>query len=489
MSSAKGEARTSDPFFAWLRRSDTTPSPRRDRARQSSTTRRAPLWRSFGVQLGALYLTLFLGSLALLFVLADLATRRTLEARDVDALTSELSRQGDRLEADGLAGLAPNVFAGRARFVRVSTVDNRTLFRGGTARAPGDHALALPPGAIEPVLMRVTHARTVWTVVASRTGDGRVLQVGMSDEGRQALLSDLRTGYLGVLGTAAILGLLAGAWLTRRTLRPIRALAATTRRVIDDGDLSARVPRRQTDDELDRLAALYNEMLAKSERLVTGMREALDHVAHDLRTPLTRLRSGAEVGLRSDDPDAPREALADSIEECDRVLTMLRSLMDISEAEAGVMRLARSRVALVDVAQDVRDLYEHVAEEAGVTLSVRAEEDVFVDADPVRVRQAVANLVDNAIKYSRAGGRVSIEALRANGAAILRVADDGVGIPAEALPRIWDRLYRVDPSRAERGLGLGLSLVKAIAEAHGGEARVASAPGRGSTFELRLPAS
>lgn len=453
----------------------------------SARSDRAPLWRSFGVRLNGLYLLLFLGSLAVLFALADLAIQRALEARDVEVLRAELSRQGRRLEADGVAGLYAPALGDRALFVRVTTIDNRTLFRGGPARAPRDGDLELPAGAAEPVISRVIHAHATWMVAAASTDDGRVVQVGLSDAWREATLSELRLGYLWVLGTAALLGLLGGAWLTRRTLGPIRQLAATTRRVIDDGDLSARVPRRWTDDELDRLAALYNEMLAKNQRLVGGMKEALDHVAHDLRTPLTRLRGGAEVALRSDDPTSHREALADAIEESDRVLSMLRTLMDISEAEAGVMRLASEHVELAQVARDVADLYEHVAEDAEVTLSVDVAEPVAVDADPVRVRQALANLVDNAIKYTRGGGRVSIEAARSGDVAILRVRDEGVGIPEEALPRIWDRLYRADPSRAERGLGLGLSLVKAIAEAHGGEARVESTPGRGSTFELRLP--
>jgi signal transduction histidine kinase len=284
------------------------------------------------------------------------------------------------------------------------------------------------------------------------------------------------------------LGIGGGIYLTRSALRPVAALAETARGVIDSGDLSRRVALQRGRGELAELGLLMNGMLDRNQSLVSGMREALDNVAHDLRTPLARLRGIAEVALGSEDPAGAREALADCIEEADRVLVMLRTLMDISEAEAGIMRLDPRPVDVTALARETIDLYADVADEAGVGLSLRTNAPVLAVADANRLRQAFANLVDNAVKYTARGGSAEVSVERRGPEVEVRVRDTGRGIPPEALPRIWDRLYRVDPSRSERGLGLGLSLVRAIAVAHGGRVSAESAVGRGSTFVLAIPA-
>jgi signal transduction histidine kinase len=170
------------------------------------------------------------------------------------------------------------------------------------------------------------------------------------------------------------------------------------------------------------------------------------------------------------------------------VIEMLNTLMDISEAETGTMALRREPTDLNDLIRQSVELYEDLADERGVELRTNVPSALLVDVDRNRMRQVLANLIDNAVKYTPAGGVVEIAAHSDSGDAVATVADTGVGIPAEELPRIWDRLYRGDKSRSTRGLGLGLSLVKAIVAAHGGRVDVRSRPGAGSTFELRLPA-
>jgi signal transduction histidine kinase len=166
---------------------------------------------------------------------------------------------------------------------------------------------------------------------------------------------------------------------------------------------------------------------------------------------------------------------------------MLDTLMDISEAESGTLQLHRLPVRLADIVARAMDLYRDVAESKGVALTVQAAADVVVTADGTRLEQVAANLIDNAVKYTPAGGRVDVEVVRDRDRALLRVRDTGSGIRSDELPRIWERLFRGDASRAERGLGLGLSLVRAVVEAHGGTVEVASEPGTGSTFTVALP--
>jgi signal transduction histidine kinase len=183
-----------------------------------------------------------------------------------------------------------------------------------------------------------------------------------------------------------------------------------------------------------------------------------------------------------------KDALVTCVEESDRILTLLNSIMDISEAETGTMRLKLESVDLTKLMREMLDLYQYVAENNNIVVSLDCPEDVCIAADLNRVRQVVANLLDNAIKYSRPGGRVVISVRLAGNQAVISFRDTGIGIPAEELPNIWDRLYRGDKSRSQPGLGLGLSVVKAIVRAHAGNVEVHSEVGVGSDFTVRVPA-
>jgi signal transduction histidine kinase len=331
---------------------------------------------------------------------------------------------------------------------------------------------------------------TTIETASRRLADGTLVQVGKSTEARADLLARFRAA-LGIVTLLIVVTALTGGWIaTQSAMSPIRRLTSAVNQIIRTGRTDTRVPLAGTGDALDELTSLFNTMLDKIEGLVTAMRGALDNVSHDLRTPLTRLRGTAEMALAAP-PDAERcrDALAETIEEADRVLVMLTTLMDISEAESGVMKLDRAPVALVEIVERAVDLYRDVADAKGVTLAAAGggAGGPTVTADRTRLEQVAANLIDNAIKYTTRGGRVEVEVGRDGGAAWLRVRDTGPGITPDELPRIWERLFRGDSSRAERGLGLGLSLVKAIVETHGGEVSVESEPGRGSTFIVTLP--
>jgi signal transduction histidine kinase len=324
-------------------------------------------------------------------------------------------------------------------------------------------------------------------VASVRLRGGTLFQVGMSSERRTQLLQRFRRVLLINLLSLIVIGLAGGAVLTSSALQPVRRLADTVRGIMRTGRTDARVPAQNTGDALDELSSLVNAMLDRIDAVLAGMRGALDNVAHDLRTPMTRLRGIAETALRSEDPVLLREALADCLEESDRVVAMLNTLMDISEAETGTMALRREPTDLNDLVRQTVEMYEDVAEERGIQIETSAAPDLVADVDRNRLRQVLANLLDNAVKYTSPGGRVEIRTVREGGTVIVQVKDTGAGIPPDELPRIWDRLYRGDKSRSTRGLGLGLSLVRAIVQAHGGSVSVHSAPGEGATFVLRLP--
>ncbi|MEO7158783.1 MAG: HAMP domain-containing sensor histidine kinase [Vicinamibacterales bacterium] len=451
--------------------------------------------QALGLRLAAWYLGTFLASTLVIGGLTYGLMASTLETRDHDIIQSTLREYATRYQAGGLPALARAIEleqrAGSREplFVRlVGPFEDVLLY--SLPETFGAFELSELPGGPNAIWsqVRAQDRNAVLEVATIEVGGGSVLQVGKTSEARNQLLSNFRRVLMLGAGAALVIGMVGGLFLTRSTLKPLRDLRDAVRRIVQTGQTDDRVPVYDTGDTVDELSTLFNAMLARITTLIHGMRNALDHVAHDLRTPMTRLRVTAEAALATDDPEKYREALSDCLEESERVSSMLTTLMDISEAETGTMQLHVSRVALAKLVKEVTDLYEDAAEDAGVTMQSTVPLDLSVPADRDRLRQAMANLVDNAIKYTPRSGRVNLTAAHDDDAVVIRVSDTGPGISEQDLPRIFDRLYRGDQSRTTRGLGLGLSLVRAYVEAQGGTVAAESESGRGSTFTLRLPA-
>jgi len=461
------------------------------------SSRNSKVGLTFSLKLSVLYALFFVVSSSGLFVLAYYLIDNLIEHREREIVRDRIEEyrawygegglRALKARFDQQSGTAKDIF-----FVRIVGPLDQVLFVSFPKGFKGvdDGRLKAMPRTEEDLWLTIKDQaeKESWTIGVAALPGGLKLQVGKSSTQAQELLSFFRTVFLMFSVPILLLGLIGGGLLTFRAIRPIRRLIQTVRDILKTGKMSLRVPVRKERGEMYELVSLFNQMLDKNDSLIQAMRNSLDNVAHDLRTPMTRLRGVAELALQDlRDPNACREALADCMEESERVLTMLNTLMDVAEAETGVMRLEITDVSVPEVIHSIVDLYEGVAEEKGITVTTDLPGELTIRADRTRFQQIIANLLDNAVKYSREGGGIEISAKKEDAWAVISVSDQGIGIPPGDIHKIWDRLYRGDHSRSQRGLGLGLSFVQAIVHAHGGAVSVESELGKGSTFTIRLP--
>ncbi len=460
------------------------------------------LRRSVALRLSLWFTFLFAAGFTAVFALLYYLLGSSLEARELDALRLRWQQYADIYEAHGVRGLNQ----------RIDEDSDAPHVRSLYARLLSPHGDVLwgrvPPDWIEQDERRVTipdgwggwTTRQVYgvriprdelrdlVVVSAQLSNGLLLQVGRSTDNRSALLEPLRRIFIWVASAAVLVGFALSVVAAHRATRPLHQVVETAKRIIQTGAMDARVSVPRREDDIAELVSCFNTVLDKNAALLKAMREALDNVAHDLRTPLTSLRGTAELALSQPGLEGEaREALADCIERSDEVLRLLRALMEISEAEAGVLRLNRERLNLRNLVAQAVELYADVADSKRISLNLQEGAPVEVCVDAVRMRQVVANLIDNAVKYTPDGGRVVVSLQEKDGQAVLFVQDNGPGVPEAEQTRIWERLYRGDQSRSQSGLGLGLSLVRAIVESHGGRAGVRNASEGGAVFEVRLP--
>ncbi len=425
-------------------------------------------------KLAAIYLLVFAVSAAAVLFYVYWSTAGLL-ARQTDAtIKAEITGLEEQYRQGGLNRLI-NVIRKRAR-KDSADVYLLTDFRG---RPLAGNLAALPPGTGKGNGW-VDFPYTIEGAKGMRTHSARAryftlrgqfhLVVGRDIEEQQVFVSVIRAASFWSLGLVLLLGLAGGLLMSRNILTRINAINNASKSIMS-GDLTGRMPISGSGDELDQLAENLNSMLAQIERLMTGMREVTDNVAHDLRTPLTRLKARAEDALRNKGEEGYKAALENTIKDADDLIATFAALLSIARARAGEVAGPRETVDLSQIAKDVAELYEPLVEAEGGNLKVEIDGKVNVMANRQLLSQVVANLLDNAVKYGLAADTKSITistALKDN-KAIFTVADHGTGISKTDHARATERFTRLETSRSKPGSGLGLSLVKAVTELHGGE--------------------
>ncbi len=454
--------------------------------------RTSRLLRTSTFRLAAVYLLVFALSAGALLGYVYWQTMKLLDEQAEATIAAEVQGIAEQYALNGAPGVMA-VIKGR------STLDTGGLYllttpvgkrMAGNLRALPTVALTRPGwiefafGVETPGGLAEHRARAYYT----RLKGGYHLIIGRDIQQLRQFGSIIRNTLIWALGFTGLLGVGGGLLLSRNFLRRIEAITATVRS-IRAGRLARRVPVDGSGDELDRLAAALNDMLDQIERLMKGMREVSSNIAHDLRTPLNRLRAQAEDALRSSDPREHKKALETTIARADELLKTFNALLFIARAEAGQGAAGFDETDLSAVAREVAELYQPLVEEEGGRFSLDAPAPALLNADRQLIAQALVNLLDNAMKYGRkddAPPELEMSVRDDGDVVSLTVADRGPGIPQDQSEHVKDRFVRLDESRSMPGSGLGLSLVSSIARLHGGElALTDNAPGLRAI--LRLP--
>ncbi len=445
------------------------------------------LFRTTTFKLTLVYLTVFALFAAFLLGYFALNTRRLIDEQITDTVNAEITGLSEQYRLGGIRRLVIAVDS-RARRPG-SSLYLVTTFQGESLAG---NVTALPPGTLDNAGWIETNYRRLDESETADRGDhhalvrvfqlpgGFRLLVGRDLEERERLYHIvLAAGRWSVI-IVIVLGLAGGLFVTRRVLRRVDAMTETSRTIMA-GDLGERLPIAGTGDEIDRLAENLNIMLERIEALMNGLKEVSDNIAHDLKTPLTRLRNRAEQALRTSGSESEyRGSLEAIIEESDGLIATFNALLMIARAESGQARDNMTDFDAAEIAQDVGELYEPLAEEKGIVLTVEAPAPAPVKGNRELVSQALANLVDNAIKYTEpkpdaadgAKPTIVVQALNDGDRVLLVVADNGPGILEADRGRVVERFVRLERSRSQPGSGLGLSLAAAVARLHGGELRL-----------------
>jgi len=331
----------------------------------------------------------------------------------------------------------------------------------------------------------------IFQVLTMNTPEGYRLQVARDVTFERALLASYRERLAMVLGLGLLLSGIFGFMIARHGIRPVEEISASLRH-IGSSTLGERVETAGLPAELSSLASTFNETLDRLEDAFGRLARFSSDIAHELRTPINNMRGEAEVALsKARTPQEYRDVLESSLEEYFRLSTMIERLLFLARAEHPETQIRRELINVEAELSTVREFYQAAASDAGVNLDLATSQTLTASVDRTLLQRALSNLIENSLRHTSTGGQIRLEAARNNGSVVISVADDGCGIPAEHLSRVFDRFHRVDAARSKNdgGAGLGLAIVKSVALLHGGEAGIESTVGHGTRVSLRFPTS
>jgi len=323
-------------------------------------------------------------------------------------------------------------------------------------------------------------------ILINRFKNSSSLIIGRTVRDNDEVMEDFRQIFSTAFSVILLIGALAAWFVAKKAMRGVERVTNTAM-LIGTEELSSRVPVGNEGREIAALASAFNDMLERIEALINDLKSVTDDIAHDLKSPLTRIRGIAETTLTGSQNMADYQDMAGNvIEECDRMVSMINMMLEIARTDAGITGLDESNVNLNAILEDIVDIYAALAQDKGISLKLDKSTPLEpVKADKSKLQRAIANLVDNAVKYTPQGGTVIVSTITEQDFAIVSVSDTGPGIPVQDIPHIFERFYRSEKSRSTPGSGLGLSLVMAVAKAHKGDVRVESSEA-GSTFYFKL---
>ncbi len=447
------------------------------------------------------YASAFVFFLLVAFIIFYLSMNSLLNERIDEDLEEDIEEFAELFEQEGIARvkseIGREVMAGDEEDVFLILLNNdaEAFFASDLSHWRGlkpDIQAFQRAAANEDVVLRTVEVdgqEYATSIAYGRIGPEVILQIGETVEEKEEMMELL----FAVFGVMFLLGIpiasFVGWLMARQAVRGIEEVSETAAH-IEGGHLGQRVVVKAHGDEIQKLANTFNAMLDRIRDLINDMRAMTDNIAHDMRSPLARIRAVSEVALSSKKTSDEHKAAASStIEECDRLLQMINATLDVAEAEAGSAAADKQTVNISELAKDACELFEPVADEKEIELSCQLDAGCRIHGNVQNLQRMLANLLDNALKYTPPKGKIDIKLGCDDQGIKVAVADTGIGIPESDQARIFERFFRCDQSRSQAGCGMGLSFSQAVARAHGGDISVASEPGKGARFTITIPNS